>query len=397
MKRMIIKKMQKKVSSFGSELYALICREGMEDFVLKFKYNIDVNFLDDEYADSFVVSLLSYAMEFGYDIIVESPLSVSIYNKLNDIFIPCLSKYISYFHKVKIECSNIKEKIIRNNYAVATGCSCGVDSLHAIYKNHKDHIMSTKKPLTHLVVVNSGACSWEGGEVSRKWFNVEVERAKKVCYDLNLSLIYVDTNLMEFYNVDHRHSGFMRISGIIIGMAKLIEVYYYASSFEIKDFHISDDSDDGPYLPLTVNSISDNNLEFKITGLCEDRYEKVKLIQDYDIAHKYINICWNGAYNCGKCEKCLRTIGALYTLNKLDSFCATLNYSWFKNHKIIGISKMILYKNEHKEMYTFLSDLRKTHKLLYLISFLNCYLILYPLYKVKKMIKSIFRRKRRCN
>jgi hypothetical protein len=60
---------------------------------------------------------------------------------------------------------------------------------------------------------------------------------------------------------------------------------------------------------------------------CEvTRYEKLELIAKSDFALAHLRVCWQAAeenpYNCGKCEKCLRTMTGLYLHGAL-SRCRT--------------------------------------------------------------------------
>jgi hypothetical protein len=68
-------------------------------------------------------------------------------------------------------------------------------------------------------------------------------------------------------------------------------------------------------------------LEFVHDGCEANRVEKVGLLSDCDIALKNLRVCWknhNSAYNCGRCEKCLRTMINLKVHNALDR-CTTFD------------------------------------------------------------------------
>jgi hypothetical protein len=65
---------------------------------------------------------------------------------------------------------------------------------------------------------------------------------------------------------------------------------------------------------------------------CEaSRVEKVKYLASCDVAIKHLRVCWenrNGAYNCGQCEKCLRTMVSLRiagVLNRSAAFARQLD------------------------------------------------------------------------
>jgi hypothetical protein len=52
------------------------------------------------------------------------------------------------------------------------------------------------------------------------------------------------------------------------------------------------------------------------------RVDKVKLVASQDEALRRLRVCWEnrgGAYNCGRCEKCLRTMATLRILGALDN------------------------------------------------------------------------------
>lgn len=57
-----------------------------------------------------------------------------------------------------------------------------------------------------------------------------------------------------------------------------------------------------------------------------DRMAKVRSIVDWDLAMKHLRVCWmnpDEVYNCGDCEKCVRTMVNLYIADGLER-CETL-------------------------------------------------------------------------
>ena len=66
--------------------------------------------------------------------------------------------------------------------------------------------------------------------------------------------------------------------------------------------------------------------EFVHDGTHATRVEKCLALADSDIALRHLRVCWenrDGRYNCGECEKCLRTMLSLTAAGALDR-CATL-------------------------------------------------------------------------
>ena len=64
-------------------------------------------------------------------------------------------------------------------------------------------------------------------------------------------------------------------------------------------------------------------------GVGTKRVEKASIVAKCETALRYLHVCWEnrgGAYNCGRCEKCLRTMVSLRILGVLDH-CSTLHRS----------------------------------------------------------------------
>jgi hypothetical protein len=66
-------------------------------------------------------------------------------------------------------------------------------------------------------------------------------------------------------------------------------------------------------------------LEFVHDGCEADRMAKVALLATSEVALQALRVCWkntDGAYNCGRCEKCQRTMIQLHAAGALER-CAT--------------------------------------------------------------------------
>lgn len=76
--------------------------------------------------------------------------------------------------------------------------------------------------------------------------------------------------------------------------------------------------------PLLDPLYSTNNLQIRHENAALSRLEKTKLVGEWDIALKQLRVCnekasyRKGNYNCGNCEKCVRTMTAFLALGMLD-------------------------------------------------------------------------------
>ncbi len=77
--------------------------------------------------------------------------------------------------------------------------------------------------------------------------------------------------------------------------------------------------------PLTDPWWSSEGMEFVHHGSALTRVEKVEYVANHPVAMKHLRVCWSnrkGTYNCGHCEKCIRTMVSLRAVGALDR-CTT--------------------------------------------------------------------------
>lgn len=75
--------------------------------------------------------------------------------------------------------------------------------------------------------------------------------------------------------------------------------------------------------PLLDPLWSSEDLELVHDGCESSRLEKLELVRDEPAARHWLRVCWEnrgGQYNCGHCEKCLRTMVTLDALGALEMF-----------------------------------------------------------------------------
>lgn len=78
--------------------------------------------------------------------------------------------------------------------------------------------------------------------------------------------------------------------------------------------------------PITDPLLGSDLMTITHDGCEADRVERIRRIAESDVALRHLRVCWENrdlSYNCGVCEKCIRTMIALQICGKLDQ-CATL-------------------------------------------------------------------------
>jgi len=86
---------------------------------------------------------------------------------------------------------------------------------------------------------------------------------------------------------------------------------------------------------------STEGLEIVDDGGRFSRLEKTRRIAHHPLVRRSLRVCWEnpgGAYNCGRCRKCLMTMAALEALGvrkKITSFPAEFDLGAMSSLKII--------------------------------------------------------------
>lgn len=381
------------------------------------------NYLCHEQADAFVVSMLLRAVVTGQDIEVDAPISEKLLHNLRYGVIHALTtslkqnKNIGYNLEILNRYKNnrgnksiqviSKKGVVSQNYngsEVGTGCSLGVDSFSIIKKylleRKKESLLSYK--ITHFACFNVGALGMYNTESTRESFYREVNRIKQFASKFNIPVVSIDTNLHEFYpeyNFNWSHS-YLNMA-CVLSLQKLWGKYIYASGYSLNNFEFNI-SDSAKYEPFLLTNLSTESTEL-ISGDMElSRADKVRYIMNDAIVKDNLNVClkeqcinsesgidnYNNQFiNCGKCEKCLRTILQLEIYGKLEEYKDIIDLSEWQHLKPYYLGKVIACRKENM-MY---DDILNTITSEYHIPLFSK--IYAKIYKPYQIIKKVLKRK----
>jgi Glycosyl transferase family 2 len=138
-------------------------------------------------------------------------------------------------------------------------------------------------------------------------------RLREVARALGLQLHVVETNLREFSDPLSQWETYF-------GCAAATVALFLAPLFE--RIYIAGDSDHEVQVPEGANRLVDQlwsteQLEIVDDGGRFSRVERLKRIVDHPYVKQTLRVCWenpDGAYNCGRCRKCLLTMLSLEAL-----------------------------------------------------------------------------------
>lgn len=160
------------------------------------------------------------------------------------------------------------------------------------------------------------------GKLNHSLFPFVLKNVTKVAKQLNKKSLWVATNIRElsdrFLDWGRLYHG-AAMASVALLLENLLQEVYIASTYSWEQLHPHGSH---PYLdPLW----STESLTIVHHGCEARRLDKIRFISQFPIVLETLRVCWinpNGAYNCGRCEKCLRTMIGLYIANAL-TLCRT--------------------------------------------------------------------------
>lgn len=189
----------------------------------------------------------------------------------------------------------------RRGGAVGAFFSGGVDSFYTVLKNMARYPDGDTRALTHLVMLHG----FDVREGDAALFGRLSAPLREAATGLGKRFVTVRTNLRELLDdddFDFTHG--VMLAGAGHALAGLFHTLYIASSYpysELRPWGSHPNLD-----PLW----SSERLDFVHDGAERSRPEKLGVIAQSPVALRGLRVCWmqRDAYNCGTCEKCVRTM-----------------------------------------------------------------------------------------
>jgi hypothetical protein len=199
--------------------------------------------------------------------------------------------------------------------------SGGIDSFATLRANRLNF------PLEHPWSIKDGLLAY-GLEFDKpEAFEYLMDLLSGVAQEAGITLIPVHTNLYLNYRAEDAEDHFRFWSYEFQGAALAAIAHAFVRRLTIVSIASTDDVPNiypfGTH-PLLDPNYSSIDLRIRHDGSAFSRFAKTKLIADWDVALRNLRVCNQtslyrpGRLNCGKCEKCVRTMLALSALGVLD-------------------------------------------------------------------------------
>ncbi len=261
-------------------------------------------------ASPFAAALLLPSIKQGEDLVIEGSISAQLYQGMHAIMQEVL-KWDIGLQPIKIEADTLVADPPRPQRS-ASFFSGGVDSFYTYLKHKTDPV--EKDRIDSFILVNGFDINQRN---TRLWDRTH-QNIKSIAEADSVELIVVRSNIQGLVEPillwDYAHGGCLAAVGLFLRGA--FHQIYIPSTHSVAE-----------QIPWGSNLALDGHWSTEGTTFIHDgteatRIEKViSQIARSSLALEHLRVCFaneRGAYNCGKCDKCLRTMINLYVADTLE-------------------------------------------------------------------------------
>jgi len=290
----------------------------------------------------FAAALLVPSMKMGQDLIIEGRVSKKLLEGMNDV----MEKMLSWPIKLKriniIATEATEDPWLITSYSGAF-FSGGVDCFYT-YLRHK---YQGEKP-DYLILANGFDISLDNPGLWEETCKMADDIAEKESVDM----IKVESNIRSLIEPveiwDYTHGGCLAAIGL--ALRNKLSTVYVPSSLAY-----------GQLLPWGSHPELDSLWSTEAISFCHDgadmrRVDKVRFISRDPLALENLRVCYinaEGKFNCGVCDKCLRTMINLRIADRLEeahTFPSKLDKDLVAGITISGQQNAILHRENLNEL-----------------------------------------------
>ncbi len=198
--------------------------------------------------------------------------------------------------------------------------SGGIDSFATLARNRLNF------PSDHPRAIKDGLLVYGLEQDIPEIFEYVKNSLSAAAQDVGITLIPVYTNLYLPYRQEDSGNHWEFWWGKFMGAA--LAAVAHAFSQRLTEVSISPDYDIPNQVPHGSHPLVDPNyssvgLRIRHDGVAFSRFAKTKMVADWGVPLQHLRVCNKyqlykpGEFNCGKCEKCIRTMLALLALGRL--------------------------------------------------------------------------------
>lgn len=239
----------------------------------------------------------------------ETPVSESLLHNIRH-FSEIFSSWFPEYHALDLTGIPSDKSASKNTGRVGSFFTGGVDSFYTFIKHRNE--------ITDLIYIHGYDLQLD--DLSRR--QAITEMGRQIAEEANIRFIEIETDSQRLFRTFGEWG--LKSHGIALGVAGRLLAGHLDKIYVPSSFAEEDLMPWGSH-PDTDPLLSDETVEYVHDGCEASRVQKVQAIQGSKLALDHLRVCWErveGAYNCGVCEKCLRTMTSMYAMGVLEE-CKT--------------------------------------------------------------------------
>jgi len=299
--------------------------------------------------EAFAALTVLPSMRVGNDIQIEGPISDAFCSNF-DVICDIYRDWLPALHRIHLVGGERLPKKSTQQRGVGLFFSGGVDSSYTLLK-HKDEI-------THLILLGG----FERSSLQAGRFESAANSVRSVARELGKTAIVVQTSLRTFLASYRLPWGPVAFGAGQAAVAHLLSAH-------LARVYMAGGHTYAHLLPAGNHPLLDprwgtETLQFLHDGLEADRLGKVRRIAQDERALAWLRVCGHppaGALNCGRCEKCLRTMINLHVVGALER-CTTLPHEFdlrsISQLEVVNINHQVYFEQNIRALQGSAADRR---------------------------------------
>jgi len=267
------------------------------------------------WADPWIAMLLWPAMRLGHTLRIDAPASARLAESTDDLM-AVMSCWDARFQRIEIEPEGVTRHPACDG-VTASFFSGGVDSFYTVLKNHAAQ-PARYGTVSHLIFAHGFDIPLHDVEL----YNRVLPAMQRCAKDLGCTLVPCATNVREV--IPEALVGWPMyygapLAGMALGLCGLWSRVLIPAPQTYKDTFPN-----GSH-PVLDPLWSTEAVQLIHDGAEATRVVKIETIAASESALRHLRVCWRnpeGQYNCGRCEKCVRTMISLKMAGVLEKCTA---------------------------------------------------------------------------
>lgn len=257
--------------------------------------------LADADCESYLLAMLLDAMAEGRDIVIHGFVSKELLSNLTEFRDIWVSWLPQRYSRIDLHADTIIQGQARKNGAICA-FSGGLDATFSTWRNTRQRNGSRSQSINLCAMVHGFDIPIEDGNAFAKAFS----RAKDTLTSLGIPIRPIRTNFRKISKISWEDVFAPALVAALANYKCLAGTCLVASSNPYNALIMPWGS-----TPITDHLLSAEDFFVIHDGASHTRTEKALAISEWPAGFENLRVCWEGEAkekNCGKCEKCLRTM-----------------------------------------------------------------------------------------